>query len=196
MSLPEVFLARHGETAWAITGQHTGLTDIPLTARGERNAKNLGERLHGLEFSRVFTSPLQRANRTCELAGFGGRSRPDPDLVEWNYGDYEARTTAQIRAENPRWNLFDDGCPGGESVADITERADRVIGRLRGIEGRVLLFGHGHFFRVLAARWIEQPAGDARLYLLSTAALSVLGYEHNTDEPVIRLWNDNRHVKD
>ncbi len=195
-TLPEVYLARHGETAWAISGQHTGLTDIHLTPKGEHNAKNLGERLHGLEFSRIFTSPLQRANRTCELAGFGGRSRRDPDLVEWNYGDYEGKKTAEIRAINPGWQLFDDGCPGGESVADVAARADRVIAHLREIEGRALLFGHGHFFRVLAARWLGRPAGDGRFYLLGTASLSVLGYEHNTDEPVIRLWNDDRHVKD
>ena len=193
-ALPEIYLARHGETAWAISGQHTGLTDIPLTGRGERNARNLGGRLHGSEFSKVFTSPLQRAIRTSELAGFGGRARPDPDLVEWNYGDYEGRKTADIRVDNPGWHLFDDGCPGGESVADIGARADRVIGRLRGIEGRVLLFGHGHIFRVLAARWLGRPAGDGRYYLLGTASLSVLGYEHNVDEPVIRLWNDDRHV--
>ena len=195
-ALPEVFLARHGETAWAISGQHTGLTDIPLTERGERNARSLGDRLRGTTFSEVRASPLDRATRTSVLAGFGAQAVPDPDLVEWNYGDYEGRKTADIRAENPGWHLFRDGCPGGESVEEVGARADRVIVRLRAMEGRVLLFGHGHFFRVLAARWLNLPAGDGRHFLLGTASLSVLSYEHNTHEPVIRLWNDNRHVTD
>jgi broad specificity phosphatase PhoE len=195
-ALPEVFLARHGETAWAISGQHTGLTDIPLTERGERNAVSLGERLKDLEFSEIRTSPLQRATKTCALAGFESRARRDPDLVEWNYGDYEGRKTSDIRVENPGWHIFHHGCPGGESLDHIAERADRVIVRLHAMEGRVLLFGHGHFFRVLAARWLRRPAGDGRHYLLGTASLSILGYEHNTHEPVIRLWNDNRHVTD
>jgi probable phosphoglycerate mutase len=194
--LPEVYLARHGETAWAISGQHTGLTNIPLTERGERNARSLGDRLKGLSFSEVRTSPLHRATRTAELSGFGGQAVPDPDLVEWNYGDCEGRKTVDIRAENPGWQLFRDGCPGGESVADVAARADRVISHLRTLEGRVLLFGHGHFFRVLAARWLGLPAGDGRLFLLSTASLSILGYEHNVHEPVIKLWDDNRHVTD
>jgi broad specificity phosphatase PhoE len=194
--LPEVFLARHGETAWSITGQHTGLTDIPLTDRGERNAASLGERLLGVTFTEVITSPLVRATRTCALAGFEARARVDPDLVEWDYGDYEGEKTVDIRLDNPGWFLFRDGCPGGESVADVGMRADRVIAHLRGIEGRVLLFSHGHFSRVLAARWLGLPAGDARHFLLGTAALSVLSYEHNPEEPVIKLWNDNRHVRD
>ena len=194
--LPEVFLARHGETAWSITGQHTGRTDIPLTEQGERNAIGLGERLKGLKFTEVRTSPLQRATKTCELAGFRSVAHPDPDLVEWDYGDYEGRKTVDIRVERPDWFLFRDGCPGGESVSDVGARADRVIAHLRGVDGRVLLFGHGHFFRVLAARWLGLPPGDARHYLLGTAALSVLSYEHNPEEPVIKLWNDNRHVLD
>ncbi len=193
-SHPEVFLARHGETAWAISGQHTGLTDIPLTERGERNARSLGERLRGLSFTEVHSSPLHRATRTCELAGFEGQAKADPDLVEWDYGDYEGRRTVDIRVDAPGWFLFRDGSPGGESVEAVGARVDRVIGRLRGIEGRVLLFGHGHFFRVLAARWLGLPAGDARHFLLGTAALSVLGYEHNPEEPVVKLWNDDRHV--
>lgn len=195
-ALPEIYLARHGETAWAISGQHTGMTDIPLTARGERNAVSLGERLAGLSFTEVITSPLIRASRTCALAGFGDRAKVEPDLVEWNYGDYEGRKTVDIRKENPGWFLFDDGCPGGESVETVGARADRVIARLRGIDGRVLVFSHGHFCRVLAARWLKLPTSDGRMFLLGTAALSILGYEHNTDEPVIRLWNDNRHVTD
>jgi broad specificity phosphatase PhoE len=193
-SLPEVYLARHGETAWAISGQHTGLTDIPLTERGERNARSLGDRLRGLNFAEVHCSTLHRATRTCELAGFEGQAEPDPDLVEWDYGDYEGRRTVDIRVENPNWFLFHHGSPGGETVEAVEARADRVIGRLRAIEGRVLLFGHGHFFRVLAARWLGLHAGEGRHFLLGTAALSVLGYEHNLREPVIRLWNDNRHV--
>ena len=193
-TLPEIYLARHGETAWTISHQHTGRSDIPLTERGERNARSLGERLRGMTFARVFTSPLARSRRTAELAGFGDVALPDLDLMEWDYGHYDGKTTAEIRKENPDWSLFRDGCPGGESVAAIECRADRVVARLRPVDGRVLLFGHGHFFRVLAARWLGLPGGDGRLFYLSTASLSVLGYEHNRDEPVIRLWNDDRHV--
>lgn len=193
-SLPEVFLARHGETEWSVSGQHTGRTDIPLTARGERNAVRLGERLEGMTFARVFVSPMQRAARTCELAGFGDRAEVDPDLNEWDYGRYEGLRTADIRRARPDWNLFRDGCPEGESVAAVGARADRLVARLRAIEGRVLLFGHAHFFRVLAARWLGLPPGDARLFVLGTGSLSVLGYEHNREEPAIRLWNDDRHV--
>jgi broad specificity phosphatase PhoE len=195
-SLPEVYLARHGETAWTISHQHTGRTDIPLTDRGERNARSLGERLAGTEFDTVLVSPLQRARRTCELAGFGARAEIVAELSEWDYGQYEGRRTAEIRRERPGWYLFRDGCPGGESVAAVGDRADVVIARLTACEGRVLLFGHGHFFRVLAARWLELPPGNARSFLLSTASLSILGYEHNRDEPVLRLWNDDRHVAD
>ena len=193
-SLPEIYLARHGETAWTLSHQHTGRTDIPLTDRGERNARSLGERLRGMTFGRVFTSSLARATRTAELAGFGGVAIADPDLMEWDYGRYDGKTTAEIRKENPNWSLFRDGCPGGESVATVRDRADRVIARLRGLEGRVLLFGHSHFFRVLSARWLGLTPADGRLLFLSTASLSILGYEHSRDEPVIRLWNDDRHV--
>jgi broad specificity phosphatase PhoE len=192
--LPEIYLARHGETAWTISHQHTGRADIPLTERGERNARSLGERLRGTTFARVFTSPLVRSRRTAELAGFGEVAQADPDLMEWDYGHYDGKTTAEIRKENPDWSLFRDGCPGGESVMAVECRADRVVARLRPIESRVLLFGHSHFFRVLAARWLGLTAGDGRLYYLSTASLSVLGYEHSRAEPVIRLWNDDRHV--
>jgi broad specificity phosphatase PhoE len=193
-ALPEVYLARHGETALSLSGQHTGRTDIPLTPRGERHAVSLGERLRGTTFAQVLTSPLSRARRTCERAGYGERAEIDPDLQEWDYGQYEGRRTADIRRERPGWYLFRDGCPGGESVAAIGARADRLIARLRAIDGRVLLFSHGHVLRVLAARWLGRQAGDARHFLLSTAALSVLGYEHHLDEPAIRLWNDDRHV--
>ena len=194
--LPEVFLARHGETAWALSGQHTGMTDIPLTDRGERNAISLGQRLKGISFNAVWTSPLQRASKTSVLAGFGDQARPDPDLVEWNYGDYEGLKTSEIRVQNPDWNVFFDGCPGGESVEAVSARADRVVARLREMDGKVLLFGHGHFFRVLASRWLDLPASGGRLLLLGTATLSILGYDHNLQEPALRLWNDSGHLVD
>src|SRR5215831_7954572 len=139
-ALPEVYMARHGNTAWTVTGQHTGLTDLPLTPDGERNARKLGERLKGMMFAKVWTSPLQRASCTCELSGFGSVAEADPDLVEWNYGQYEGLTSAQILKERPDWDLFRDGCPGGESPAQIGERADRVVERVRSIPGNVLLF--------------------------------------------------------
>jgi probable phosphoglycerate mutase len=190
----EVYLARHGETAWSITGQHTGRTDIPLTAGGERNALSLHQRLEGVVFAKVLVSPRLRARRTCELAGFGDRAEVEPDLQEWDYGEYEGRRTADIRQERPDWYLFRDGCPGGESVEAIGGRADRVVAHLRALNGNVLIFSHGHILRVLAARWLGLPPGDARLFVLSTAALSILGYEHTRNEPAIRLWNDDRHV--
>ena len=193
--LPVVYVARHGETAWSLSGQHTGRTDLPLTPNGERNARRLGERLKGLTFAKVFTSPLHRAARTCELAGFGAVVETDPDLVEWDYGRYEGLRSAEIFAERPEWQLFRDGCPGGESPAEVGERADRVVQRLRTIPGNVLLFSSGHFIRVLAARWLALGPGSAgRYFLLSTASLSALSYEHNLSHPVIRLWNDDHHV--
>ena len=194
--LPTVHLARHGETAWTLSGQRTGLTDIPLTDRGERNARRLGDRLKGLEFARVFTSPLQRAARTCELAGFAAVAQLDPDLVEWDYGDYEGRRTQEIRVERPDWQLFRDGCPSGESPAEVGARADRVVARVRAIGGNALLFSSADFLRVLAARWLGLEPAAARLFLLSTASLSVLGYDHNLAEPAIRLWNDTAHAAD
>ena len=192
--LPEIYLARHGETAWTVTGQHTGLTDLPLTERGERNAKALGKRLDGLKFARVFTSPLQRASRTCELAGFGSTAEVDRDLVEWNYGEYEGLRTADIHAKRPDWELFRDGFPGGETLDQIGARADRVVNRIRSVNGAVLLFSSGHFLRVLAARWLGLSPAAARYFLLSTASLSALTYEHNLSEPAIGFWNDTRHV--
>jgi len=194
-ALPMLYVARHGETAWSVSGQHTGLTDLPLTPNGERNARRLGERLKGMTFARVFTSPLQRAALTCELAGFGAVAETDPDLVEWNYGQYEGRHSAEILAERPDWQLFRDGCPGGESPAQVGERADRVVQRVRTVPGNVLLFSSGHFIRVLAARWLAlSPGLTGRYFLLTTASLSALGYEHKLSQPVIRLWNDDRHV--
>ena len=193
-SLPIVYLARHGETAWSLSGQHTGLTDLPLTERGERNARSLEGRLRGLTFAQVFTSPLVRAARTCELAGFRGVAEVDRDLLEWNYGDYEGRRTVEIHANRPDWQLFRDGCPGGESPEQIGVRADHVVSRVRAIQGNVLLFYSGHFLRVFAARWLGLEPGAGRYFLLSTASVSAVGYEHNLSEPVIRLWDDTRHV--
>lgn len=190
---PVVYLARHGETAWTISCQHTGMTDLPLTARGEVEAGQLGERLGGLFFAGVLTSPLQRAVRTCELAGFGAAAEVEPDLLEWNYGAYEGRTSADIRAERPDWQLFRDGCPGGESPDQVGARADRVARRVRAMSGDVLLFSSGHFLRVFAARWLGLEPGAGRYFLLGTASLSAVGYEHDRSEPAIRLWNDIPH---
>jgi len=192
--LPVTYLARHGETAWTISGQHTGLTDLPLTERGERNARRLGDRLNGLTFARVFTSPLQRAVRTCALAGFGDAAEVDRDLVEWDYGLYEGRRTAEILAERPDWQLFRDGCPGGESPDQVGVRADRVVSRVRAVHGDVLLFSSGHFLRMLAARWLGLEPAAGGYFLLGTASLSALGYEHTLSQPVIRLWDDTHHV--
>lgn len=192
---PAVYLARHGETAWSLSGQHTGLTDLPLTERGERNARRLGERLRGVTFARVFASPLQRARRTCELAGFGASVAIDADLVEWNYGAYEGRNSKEVHAERPGWQLFRDGCPGGESPEQVGRRADRVIERVRSCDGNVLIFSSGHFLRTLAARWLGLEPEAGRCFFLSTASLSVLGYEHDRGQPVLRLWNDDRHVQ-
>lgn len=192
--LPIVYLARHGETVWSLSGQHTGLTDIPLTERGEHDALGLGARLQGQRFAKVLTSPLRRAARTCELAGFGAVAKVDADLVEWNYGTYEGRRRAEIHAERPDWDLFRDGCPEGESPDQVGMRADRVVSRVRAIEGDVLLFSSGHFLRVLTARWLGLGPGTGRYFLLDTATLSTLGYEHGRSNPVVRLWNDAHHV--
>jgi broad specificity phosphatase PhoE len=192
--LPVVYIARHGNTAWTASGQHTGRTDLPLTPDGERNAVRLGERLEGMKFAKVFTSPLQRAARTCELAGFGNRAEVDPDLLEWDYGQYEGRTSAEILQQNPHWVLFRDGAPGGESPPQIAQRADRVVARVRGIAGDVLLFSSAHFTRVLAARWLGLGPEFAAYFLLTPASLSALSYEHELSRPVIQLWNDAHHV--
>jgi broad specificity phosphatase PhoE len=186
----DVYLVRHGETAWSITGQHTGRSDLALTSRGEEEAHALSPRLKNLTFDHVFSSPLRRALRTCELAGFAGRATIDPDLVEWDYGHYEGRTLAEIHQERPGWELFRDGCPGGESVLQITERADRVVSRLRALKGNVLIFSSGHVLRVLAARWIDGSAALGRRLVLDPACVCVLGYDHGGLDSVIRLWND------
>jgi broad specificity phosphatase PhoE len=189
-ALPNVYLARHGETAWTVSHRHTGLTDLPLTAEGEAQARRLGKRLERSVFAAVFTSPLQRAARTAALAGFGREARIDPDLVEWNYGAYEGRTTAEILAERPSWQLFRDGCPGGETPEQVAARADRVIGQVREIRGDVLLFSSAHFLRMFAARWLGLSPEGGRYFVLGTASLGALGYEHDRSEPVIRFWNE------
>ena len=189
-ALPVVFVARHGETAWSLSRRHTGVTDLPLTAQGEAEAAQLGRRLRGMTFTAVLTSPLQRAARTCELAGFGAVGEIEPDLREWNYGAYEGRTTAEIHAERPDWELFRDGCAGGESPDQIGARADRVIRRVRRVDGPCLLFSSGHFLRVFAARWLGLEPGAGRYFVLGTASLSAVGYEHARSEPVIRLWDE------
>jgi len=189
-ALPRIYLVRHGETAWSLSGQHTGRTDIPLTEQGEQDARKLAERLRAVRFSRVFTSPLQRAKRTYELAGLKEVAEIEPDLTEWDYGDYEGLRPSEIRKARPNWNVFRDGCPRGESPAQISERTDRLIARLRGVEGNIAIFSHGHFGRVLAARWIGLSVGQAQPFLLNTASLSILGYEHNVPEvSAIVLWN-------
>ena len=192
--LPSIYLARHGQTAWSLTGQHTGLTDLPLTQRGEQEARDLGKRLSVLTFAKVFTSPLQRAARTCEIAGFGAVAETDADLVEWNYGKYDGRRTAEIHAEAPDWNLFRDGSPGGEMPAQVGERADRVLNRVRAVNGDVLIISSGHFLRVFAARFLGLEPAGGKLFTLSTASVSVLGFENSISQPVIWLWNDTSHV--
>ena len=182
----EVWLVRHGETEWTVSKKHTGKTDIPLTADGEKAARALGQVLGGHEFAAVFTSPLQRAQRTAELAGFGD-AVVDERLVEVNYGDYEGRTSAEIRAQRPDWSLWRDGSPGGESMEEVGRRADAVIERITAADGDVLMFGHGHFSRVLGARLLGLPPSEGRLLILGPAAVSVIGSEHG--ERAIRRWN-------
>ena len=193
-ALPILYVARHGETAWTVTGQHTGRTDLPLSEAGEAQARRLAARLAGRKFTRVWTSPLQRAARTCELAGYGDVAEVDPDLLEWNYGAYEGRRSVDIHAERPDWDLFRDGCPGGEMPADVGVRADRVVSRVRAAGGDVIVFSSGHFSRVLAARWLGLPPSGARYFLLGTTGFGALGYEHDLREPAIKLWNDTSHL--
>jgi broad specificity phosphatase PhoE len=184
----EVTLVRHAETEWSLAKRHTGLTDIPLTERGREAARALYERLRGRRFALVLVSPLSRARETCELSGLGAQAEVREDLVEWDYGEYEGLTTPQIRAQRPGWVLWRDGCPGGESAADVGARADRVIADLRDADGEVVVFSHGHMLRVLGARWIElEPAVGRRLGLF-TGAICVLGSEHGTS--VVTRWNE------
>ena len=189
-SLSRLYLVRHGETAWSLSGQHTGRTDIPLTQQGEQDARKLSGRLRAVSFSRVFTSPLLRARRTCELAGLDTVAEIEPDLVEWDYGDYEGQFSLDTHKKWPDWNLFRDGSPRGESPAQVSERADRLIARIRTLQGNIATFSHGQFGRVLAARWIGLSVRQAQHFVLSTASLSILGYEHDRDEePAVILWN-------
>jgi probable phosphoglycerate mutase len=190
IQLQRVYLIRHGETEWSLSGRHTGRTDIPLTEKGERDALKLTAWLHPAMFSRVFTSPSPRARRTCEVIGLDTDAEIEPDLAEWDYGDYEGLRSVEIRQERPDWDIFRDGCPGGESPALVSDRADREIARLRTLKGNIALFSHSHFGRVLAVRWIGLPVSRAKHFTLDTASLSILGYGHNlAEEPAIVLWN-------
>jgi broad specificity phosphatase PhoE len=182
-----VFAIRHGETKWSLSGQHTGTTDIGLTDNGRRVAERMRPLLAATPFRLVFCSPMRRSRETCELAGLGENAVIDPDLVEWNYGEYEGLTTKQIHEVAPRWLLFQDGCPGGESPEQVGARVDRVIARIRGAEGDIALFAHGHVLRVLAARWIGLPPNGGQHFLLNTGTLSVLGYYREI--PAVRIWN-------
>lgn len=193
-ALPVVHLVRHGETAWSRSGQHTGRTDLPLTADGEAAARALGAVLATVHADLVLTSPLVRAHRTCELAGFGRTAGIDRDLVEWDYGDYEGRTTVDILRARPDWKLFRDGCPNGEAPEQVAARADRVIARVRAHGGDAILFSSGHLLRMLAARWLGLPPAGGAGFVLGTASLGALGYDHDLGEPVIRSWNETRHV--
>lgn len=188
---PDVWLIRHGETEWTVSRRHTGLTDLPLTPAGEKQAKALRYRLKTVSFARVFYSPLRRAARTCELAGYGPTAEMYRNLVEWNYGDYEGKMRPEILAEKPDWIIFRDGCPNGESPIDVGVRADRVISRIRTINGNVALFSSGHFLRVLIARWLDLDPSAGRYFKLGTGAVSVLSCDHgNLSEPVVRLLNE------
>ena len=188
--LPKLYLARHGDTAWTDAHRHTGRTDLPLNPRGEEHAAHLCERLKRFSFVRVFTSPLRRASKTCELAGFGAVAEVDHDLIEWDYGRFEGKLTGEIRKDRPGWELYRDGCPGGETAGDVAARADRFIARLHGIGGEVLAFSSGHIIRMMAARWNGLVPAAGRVFFCRPASVGVLGFEHdNRDEPVIRLWN-------
>lgn len=187
---PRFWLVRHGETAWSLSGQHTGRTDIPLTATGEAEACELGHHLRDIRFSSVLSSPRLRALRTCELAGLGGAAEIEPDLVEWDYGDYEGLRSAEIRTARPTWDIFRDGCPHGESPAEISDRADRLIARLGALSGNVALFSHGQFGAVFAARWIGLPVAAGEHFALGPASLCILSHNpHHPKVRVIELWN-------
>jgi probable phosphoglycerate mutase len=192
-----LYLIRHGETAWSLSGQHTGRTDLPLTAHGEDEARDLLPMLGKVQFASVLTSPRQRARRTCTLAGLGHQAHIEPDLAEWDYGDYEGKLSKDIRKAQPHWNVFADGCPGGEMPDDITARADRLIEKLSGLEGNIALFSHGEFGLALAARWIGLPIAEGRHFLLGTASVSVMGFNPAHPEMrVITLWNATPRVLD
>ena len=189
-ALPKLYLARHGDTAWTDSHQHTGRTDLPLNARGEEHARQLGERLRDFSFAQVFISPLQRASKTCELAGFGGAAQIDSDLIEWDYGALEGTLTSDILKRRPGWELYRDGCPDGESPEDVAARADHFIARVRCIDGDVLAFSSGHIIRMIAARWLGVPPAAGRFFFCRPASVGVLGFEHHSrEEPIIGLWN-------
>jgi len=190
-----VFLVRHGETEWSLVGKHTGRQDIPLLPEGEEAAKKLGRRLAGRAFSKVFMSPLQRARRTCELCGYGAVATPVPDLMEWDYGQYEGLKGSEIRAQRPGWRIFRDGCPGGEQPADVIARVDRVLPTLRAPGGDVLVFAHGHLLRVLMARWSGLPLENAAHFGLDPASLSILSRDAQTGDGVVERWNDVAHLE-
>jgi probable phosphoglycerate mutase len=194
MSGAKIYLARHGQTEWSLAGKHTGRNDIPLTAEGEQEARKLGSRLQKGKFAMVLASPLQRAKRTCEIAGFGAAAEVVPDLMEWDYGTYDGLQSAEIRARRPDWHLFRDGCPGGESLEDVVVRADRVVARLRSLEGDVLIFSHGHFLRVLTVRWAGIPPELGAHFSLASGSLSILGHDSHSEDLVIERWNDVSHL--
>ncbi len=189
-TLREITIVRHGETEWTKSRKHTGRTDIPLTPAGEAAARKLGDRLGGKMFSTVWSSPSSRASATCALAGFEARRGIDPDLAEWDYGAYEGLTTREILETRPDWSLFRDGCPDGEGAADVGSRADSIIGRIAWTDGNVLIFSSAHVLRVLAARWLGLPPERGASFVLDTASISILGYEHDPSKPVIRAWNE------
>lgn len=191
----QVFLARHGQTEWSLVGRHTGRKDIPLTAHGEEEARKLGARLKSRPFAAVFCSPLQRAKRTCDLGGYGGAALLLPDLMEWDYGDYEGRRAAEIREIRPDWRLFRDGCPGGESPKDVAARVDRVLPQLQAAAGDVIVFAHGHLLRMLMAGWMKMPAEAASRYSLDPASLSILSRDVHTGDPLVERWNDISHLE-
>lgn len=193
MGLPAIYVVRHGETSWSAIGRHTSVTDLPLTERGRTNAQHVAERLRGLTFTNVLTSPLRRAVQTCAQAGFESQATIDRDLVEWNYGDYEGRTSEEILADRPNWELFRDGCPGGESPDQVAARADRVLNQVRNIDSNVLIFSSGHFLRMLATRWIGLAPIHGGSLMLDAASVSILTHEHAA-RPAIQLWNDTRHL--
>ena len=186
-NLQQIYLIRHGETAWSLSGQHTGSTDLPLTDNGRKMARKLAPVLAEESFAMVMTSPLQRARETCALTGLGAHAQIDDDLLEWNYGDYEGLTTSQIQSQSPDWLVFRDGCPGGESPEQMRTRVDRLIDKVRAVRGNVALFAHGHLFRVFAARWIELPVREGRRFMLYPATLSILSYYRG--HPAVKCWN-------
>jgi probable phosphoglycerate mutase len=188
--MTRIWLVRHGQTEWSAAGRHTGRSDIPLTPDGDRDARKLGARLQKESFAAVLSSPLRRARQTCDLAGFGPRAEEVPDLMEWNYGSYEGLKSVEIRAMRSGWNLFRDGCPGGENLAEVVARADRVVARLKSSPGDTLIFSHGHLLRVLATRWAGIPPENGGRFSLSPASISILGVDHASGDPVIDRWND------